>query len=70
VVISAQGDVEEERVVRPLGLGLDELALRVVRSVKFKPARRQGVPVAVRLLINVGFKPPEGEKARLGRGER
>lgn len=70
VVISAQGDVEEERVVRPLGLGLDELALRMVRSVKFKPARRQGVRVAARLLINVGFKPPEGEKARLGKGEQ
>jgi TonB family protein len=64
VVIDAQGQVEEERVVRPLGLGLDELALQMVRAAKFEPALRHGVPVAVRVEINVGFEPPNGKKAR------
>jgi TonB family protein len=70
VVIGAQGHVEEERVIRPLGLGLDELALRMVRSARYEPARRHGVPVAVRIRINVRFEHLEGEKGRPGKSER
>jgi TonB family protein len=57
VLISSQGSVEQARVVKPLGLGLDQSALRTVRTWKFKPATRNGVPVPVRLLIDMGFRP-------------
>jgi TonB family protein len=56
IVVSAEGEVEDEAVVKPLGLGLDELALRTVRTWTFKPATRRGVPVPVRVMVEVSFK--------------
>lgn len=56
IVVGADGSVPEVAVVQPLGLGLDESALRTVHRWKFKPATRDGKPVAVRLLIEVTFK--------------
>ncbi len=56
VVVNAQGIVEQARVVRALGLGLDQSALRTVRTWKFEPATRNGVPVPVRVVIEVAFR--------------
>jgi TonB family protein len=56
IVVGADGSVPEAVVVRPLGLGLDESALRTVRGWKFKPATRDGKPVAVRLVMEVTFR--------------
>lgn len=56
VVVGAQGDVEQETVAKPLGLGLDETALRTVRNWKFKPATRSGTPVPVRVMVEVSFR--------------
>jgi TonB family protein len=55
IVVGADGSVPEAVVVRPLGLGLDESALRTVHRWKFKPATRDGKPVAVRLPMEVTF---------------
>lgn len=55
VVVNAQGTVEQTRVVKALGLGLDQNALRTVRTWKFEPATRNGVPVPVRVMIEVAF---------------
>jgi TonB family protein len=56
IVVDAQGDVEQQTVVKPLGLGLDERALRTVRTWKFKPAARNGTPVPVRVMVEVSFR--------------
>ena len=56
IVVDAQGNVIDPRVVRPLGLGLDEKALETVRTWKFKPALRNGAPVPVRVIVEVSFR--------------
>jgi TonB family protein len=56
IVVNQLGDVESVQVVKPLGLGLDENAVKVIRTWKFHPAIREGVPVAVRMLVEVSFR--------------
>jgi TonB family protein len=56
IVVDALGNVSDCRVVRPLGLGLDEKATETVRTWRFKPAMRNGVPVAVRVCVEVSFR--------------
>jgi TonB family protein len=36
-------------------MGLDEKALETVRTYKFKPAKKNGKPVAVPIAIEVNF---------------
>lgn len=56
IVVDSAGNVTEIRVVRPLGLGLDEKAVDTVRTWKFKPGMRNSVPVPVRVLVEVQFR--------------
>jgi TonB family protein len=56
IIVDVQGNVTDARVVKPLGLGLDEKALDTVRTWKFKPGMRNGVPVAVRVMVEVSFR--------------
>lgn len=56
LVVNAQGDVERANIVKPLELGLDQNALRTVRTWKFKPATRNGVGVPVRIMVQVSFR--------------
>jgi len=56
IIVDAQGNVTDARVVKPLGLGLDEKALDTVRTWKFKAGMRNGIPVAVRVMVEVSFR--------------
>ncbi len=56
IVVDAQGNVTQAQVVKPLGMGLDENALRTVKTWKFKPALRNGSPVPVRVMVEVSFR--------------
>jgi TonB family protein len=56
IVVDAQGNVADCRVVKPLGLGLDEKAVEGVKIWKFKPAMRNGTPVPVRVMVEVSFR--------------
>jgi TonB family protein len=56
IVVDAAGAVTDCRVVKPLGLGLDEKAVETVRTWKFKPAMRNGTPVPVRVMVEVSFR--------------
>ena len=56
IVVDTAGNVTDQRVVKPLGLGLDEKALETVRTWKFKPALRNGTPVPVRVMVEVSFR--------------
>jgi len=56
IVVDAQGGVDDVQIVKPLGLGLDEKAEETVKTWKFKPALRNGLPVPVRVLVEVTFR--------------
>lgn len=56
IVVGADGDVKDAIVVKPLGLGLDQSALRTVLTWKFEPATKDGVPIPVRVMVEVAFK--------------
>jgi len=56
IIVDASGTVTDCRVVKPLGLGLDEKAVETVKTWKFKPALRNGTPVPVRVMVEVSFR--------------
>ncbi len=44
------------RILRPVGLGLDEQAVAAASQYRFRPAMRDGSPVAVDLNVEVNFQ--------------
>lgn len=55
VEIDAEGVPRNLRVVRPLGLGLDEQALTALKQWRFRPARKDGANVACRVIYEINF---------------
>lgn len=57
VVVNNEGRVVSvKEVSKPLGKGLDESALKTVSAWKFKPAERNGKPVAVSIFVRIAFR--------------
>jgi protein TonB len=56
LIVDAQGNPTHIRVVHGAGMGLDEKAVEAVRQYKFRPATRDGQPVAVDLYMDVNFQ--------------
>lgn len=56
VRFSADGQVHVLRVVRGLGHGLDQQAIRAAEQTRFKPATRDGKPVDTTTLFHVDFQ--------------
>jgi TonB family protein len=56
IVIDRNGAVTSARALRPAGYGLDAAALRAIAEYRFVPARRNGVPVAVRMQWRMRFQ--------------
>ena len=56
VIVDPAGRVTNPRVIRSLGLGLDEKAIEAVRKWKFRPGYKDGRPVAVTAQIEVSFR--------------
>jgi periplasmic protein TonB len=56
VIVDAQGNPRDPRVTRALGMGLDEKAIEAVMRYRFKPAKKDGKPVAVRIGVLVNFR--------------
>jgi protein TonB len=44
------------RVLRGVGMGLDEKAVEAVKQYKFRPAMENGKPVLVELNVEVNFQ--------------
>lgn len=59
VIVDANGIPQNPRVVRPLGMGLDEKAIEAVRHYRFKPAMNNGKPVPVIMTIAINFRMQE-----------
>ena len=56
VVFTAAGQVRVLRVVRGLGHGLDEAALRAAQQIHFKPALREGQPYDSNAVVHIVFE--------------
>lgn len=56
LVVTSEGEVTNVKVVHRLGSGLDEKAVEAVKQWKFKPATKDGEPVAVALSVEVYFQ--------------
>ena len=56
VIVDTAGRVTNPRVVRSLGLGLDEKAIEAVKKWKFRPGYKDGRPVLVSAEIEVSFR--------------
>jgi TonB family protein len=56
VVVDESGNAREMKVIRPLGLGLDEKAIEAVGEWVFQPGSKDGEAVAVQATIEVNFR--------------
>jgi TonB family protein len=56
LVVDANGVPQEIKVVRSLGLGLDQKAIEAVQKWRFKPGQKDGKPVPVSANIEVNFR--------------
>ena len=56
IIVDATGKPRDIKVIRSLGLGLDEKAIEAVTKWKFRPGYRNGQPVAVQASIEVNFR--------------
>jgi TonB family protein len=56
VLFSASGVVEVQRVIKGLGYGLESSAEAAAQEIRFRPARRDGVPVDSTAVVHVKFR--------------
>lgn len=56
LIVDAQGRARDIRVMRSLGMGLDERAVDAVRKWRFQPGTKDGQAVAVQVNIEVNFR--------------
>ncbi len=55
-VVDENGGVQDARIVRGIGGGADEEALRVVQSARFEPGKQRGEAVKVQMTLPITFK--------------
>ncbi len=55
-VVGVNGLTQRVRVIRGIGMGLDEKAIEAVKQYRFKPAMEGGKPVPVQVNIDVNFQ--------------
>lgn len=60
-IINAQGEVYNPTIIRGIGAGCDEEAVRVVKLAKFKPGMQRGKAVSVKYTIPISFKLSTGD---------
>ena len=54
-IVDEKGDVLEPKLIKKLGAGCDEEALRVLKKIKFKPGYVKGKPVKSRFTLPIRF---------------
>jgi protein TonB len=55
LIVEPNGNPSHIRVIRGLGMGLDEKAIQAVQQYKFKPGMKNGKPVRVEITISLNF---------------
>lgn len=64
-VVDKDGSISDVQAIKGIGAGCDEEAVRVVNSIPpFKPAKQNGKPVRVRMVVPVVFELKPGETNR------
>jgi TonB family protein len=61
VELDDKGEVQSVEIVRWAGYGLDESVAATIRQMHFRPALREGSPVATRVLLRYNFRKPKDE---------
>ena len=56
MIVGSDGLPHDLKVVRSVGLGLDEKALEAVRMWRFEPGRKNGQAVATQIHVEVTFR--------------
>jgi TonB family protein len=56
LIVGEDGTPRDIRIAKPLGMGLDDEAVRAVATWKFDPAMKDGTPVPVRINVEVNFR--------------
>src|ERR1035438_9656389 len=56
LTVDERGNPQNVHVTSPLGMGLDESAIKAVKQERFKPAMRGGHPVVFLLTMKVNFR--------------
>jgi TonB family protein len=56
VVVDSKGRVGDVKVTHSLGKALDDNAIDAVKHWRFKPAKKDGVPVPVAVYIEVAYR--------------
>jgi TonB family protein len=54
-VVDEQGLPKNIHITKPLGYGLNEQALKCVEKWRFKPAEKDGQPIAAEIAVEVSF---------------
>lgn len=54
--IDENGDVNETEIIKGIGAGCDEAAMRAVEQTKFTPGKQRGKPVKVQVSVPILFK--------------
>lgn len=55
-VVDEDGRVQDPRIVRGVGAGLDDEALRAIKQARFVPGVQNGRPVKVKMSVPITFK--------------
>lgn len=58
ITIEADGSVHDVRVLSGLGYGLDESAVKALKTWEFEPALQDGIPIKFRGAVEFSFSPP------------
>ena len=64
-IVNTEGAVENPVVVRGIGGGCDEEAIRAVKEARFKPGRQRGKIVPVKMSLPITFKLATETRARV-----
>ena len=56
LVVNTSGQAQDVKVIKVLGMGLDEKAIEAVKKWRFLPGKNNGVPVNVRAQVEVNFR--------------
>ena len=54
--INKNGSVDDVKVIKNLGAGCDEAAIKAVKASEFTPGMSEGNPVNVKLSLQIQFK--------------
>ncbi len=56
IYVDEKGKVDDVKVIKGLGGGCDEAAIKAVKDSKFSPGKNSDVPVKVKLSLPITFK--------------